>query len=336
LKNGISDRLLKRALQVSRMTVFASIIALGFAAPTRADPAHPTVALLPGVAESFYLTMHRGAERAAKEEGIQLLYQIPREWNITEQVPILKALIARHPDVLIISPVDKQQMIGPLKEAADAGIKLIIVDTYIGDGHYQTGKGTADFPLSFIASDNVEGGRLAARALAKAIGDKGAVYCESTKPGVSTTDERVAGFMDEMKKHPNIHLLATQFSQDDANIAASHVGAVIARTPDLAGIFGANGIAGRGAGQGVRGAVRQGAIKVVMFDAGPGTDSDIKSGLVSIAIAQKPDDMGYFAVKYAVDAAKGKKIPPYKATGFVILDKGNIDQPGMAQHIYSN
>ncbi len=133
----------------------------------------PVVALLPGVVDPFYFTMKRGADKAAEEEGVELLFQIPKAWNVTDQVPILKAIIAKKPDVLLISPVDKDQLIQPLKEAVDAGIKVITVDTYIGEGKYQTGSGKADFPLSYVASDNTEGGRIAARALAKAIGEKG-------------------------------------------------------------------------------------------------------------------------------------------------------------------
>lgn len=301
-----------------------------------ADAAHPVVALLPGVTDPFYFTMYRGAERAAKEDHVQLLFQVPKAWNTSEQVPILKALIAKHPDVLLVSPVDKQQMIAPLKEAADAGIKVITVDTYIGDGHYQTGKGDADFPLSYIASDNLEGGRVAARALAKAIGDKGTVYCEDNKPGISSTDARVQGFMEEMKKHPDIKVLETQYNEDDANRAAAHVAAVLARNPDLAGVFGANTFSGSGAAQGVKTAGKQGKVKVVVFDAVPGIDDKISSGLVDIAIAQRPYDMGYYAVKAAVDAIHGKKIPVYRSTGFVVLDKSNIDMPEMKVYIYSN
>ncbi|MCX5545618.1 ABC transporter substrate-binding protein [Paraburkholderia sp. CNPSo 3076] len=318
------------------LMVLSTIVAGALPGVAQADAAHPVVALLPGVTDPFYFTMHRGAERAAKEENIQLLFQVPKAWNTTEQVPILKAFIAKHPDVLLVSPVDKQQLIGPLKEAADAGIKVITVDTYIGDGRYQTGKGDADFPLSYIASDNLEGGRVAARALAKVIGDKGTVYCENNKPGISSTDARAQGFMEEMKKHPNIKVLETQYNEDDANRAASHVAAVLARNPDLAGVFGANTFSGAGAAQGVKNAGKQGAVKVVVFDAVPGIDEQIRSGLVDIAIAQLPDEMGYDAVKFAADAIHGKKIPTYKGTGFVVLDKSNIDKPEMKQHIYSN
>jgi ribose transport system substrate-binding protein len=317
-------------------TVAAGALLSVLAAPVLADAAKPVVALLPGVVDPFYFTMKRGADQAAKETGAELLFQIPKAWNAAEQVPILKALVAKHPDVLVIAPVDKNQLVAPLKEAADAGIKIITVDTYIGTGKYRTGSGSADFPYSYVASDNTEGGRIAARALAKAIGDKGTVYVENNKPGISSTDQRAEGFAEEMRKHPGIKVLETQYNEDDANRAAAHVGAVLARTPDLAGIFAANTFSGKGAAAGVKNAGKTGVVKVVTFDAVPGIDADLKSGLIDIAVAQKPAEMGYVAVKYAVDLAKGKSVPAQFGTGFVVMDKSNVDQPDVHKYIYAN
>ena len=143
-----------------------------------------TIALLPGVVDPFYFTMHRGAKHAADALGVNLLFQIPKQWNVSVQVPILNAIIAKKPDAILIAPTDKVQLIAPLKAAVDQGIKVITVDTFIDDGMYQDGSGRGDFPLSYIASDNVLGGRMAARALAKSINGKGKVYVSNTVPGV--------------------------------------------------------------------------------------------------------------------------------------------------------
>ena len=116
--------------------------------------------------------------------------QIAAEWNVSLQVPVLDAVIAKKPDAIMIAPTDKVQLIAPLKKAHDAGIPIVCVDTFIGTGVFQTGSGDADFPISYVASDNVLGGRMAARALAKAIGEKGKVYVSNVKPGISTTDQR--------------------------------------------------------------------------------------------------------------------------------------------------
>jgi ribose transport system substrate-binding protein len=144
------------------------------------------------------------------------------------------------------------------------------------------------------------------------------------------------GFAEEMKKHPNVKVLETQYNEDDANKAAAHVAAVLARTPELSGIFAANTFSGKGAAEGVKSAGRSGKTKVVTYDAVPGIDKDLKSGLVDIAIAQKPAEMGYMGVKYAADLVRGKTIPTNFGTGFVVMDKNNVDDPEVHKFIYSN
>ena len=195
-----------------RRTLGAALAALGLtalaAAPADAAGKKLTIALIPGLTtDAFYITMHKGAQAAADALGDTLVFQGAPEFNAVLQVPVLDAVIARHPDAILIAPTDKVQLIQPLKKAVDAGIKVITVDTFIGTGKYQTGGGDADFPLSYVASDNILGGQIAARALAKAIGDKGKVYVSNVKPGVSTTDQREEGFKDEMKNHPGITVL---------------------------------------------------------------------------------------------------------------------------------
>ncbi len=247
-----------RRSAVKLMGAAAAVAGLG-ALPGRARAADKiTIALVPGLtADGFYVTMHHGAEAAAKAVGADLIYQGAAEWNVSLQVPVLDAVIGKKPAAILIAPTDKKQLIQPLKKAFDAGIAVVCVDTFIGNGVFQTGSGDADFPLSYVASDNVLGGRMAARALAKAIGEKGKVYVSNVKPGVSTTDQREEGFKAEMKNYPGIEVLETQFNDDDANKAAAQVQAVIGRVPDLAGVFGANLFSAGGTANGVK-AGRQG------------------------------------------------------------------------------
>src|SRR6201987_960995 len=237
-----------------------------------------TVALIPGLTtDSFYITMRKGAEAAAKALGVNLIFQGAPDFNPVTQVPVLNAIIGRKPDAILIAPTDKVQLVESLKKAVDAGISVLTVDTFIGDGHYQTGSGDADFPLSYIASDNILGGQIAARALAKAIGDKGKVYVSNVKPNISTTDQREQGFKEEMKKHPDITVLETQFNDDDANKAASQFQSVLARNPDLAGVFGANLFSAMGASNGAKQSGSIGKVKVVAFDAPTSMVADIKA-----------------------------------------------------------
>ena len=207
----------------------AAVLALGLLAQPGPAAAQDqcTIALIPGLTtDAFYITMRKGAEMAAKAVGCELLFQGAPEFNPTLQVPVLQAVIARQPDAILIAPTDKQQLIAPLQQAVDAGIPVITVDTFIDDGKYQNGTGPGDFPLSYIATDNVLGGFLAGLALAKQIGEQGKVYVSNVKPGISTTDQREEGFKAAMANFPNVTVLETQFNDNDANKAASQVQAV--------------------------------------------------------------------------------------------------------------
>ena len=322
---------------------FAALAALGLVAPSiidvasAADTKKYTIALIPGLTtDAFYITMHKGAEQAAKALGATLLFQGAADFNPVTQVPVLNAIIGRKPDAILIAPTDKVQLVEPLKKAVDAGIPVLTVDTFIGDGRYQTGSGDADFPLSYIASDNILGGEIAARALAKAIGDKGKVYVSNVNPGISTTDQREQGFKDEMKKHPNITVLETQFNSDDANKAAAQFQSVYARNPDLAGVFGANLFSAMGAANGVKQSGATGKVKVAAFDAPTSIVGEIKSGNVDIAIAQHPAEIGYFGVVAAYAHLTGQSIPTLIGTGFTVIDKDNVDDPKVKRFIYSD
>jgi ribose transport system substrate-binding protein len=296
-----------------------------------------TIALIPGLTtDAFYITMHKGAAAAAKALGVDLVFQGAADFNPVTQVPVLNAIIGRKPDAILIAPTDKVQLVESLKKAVDAGIPVITVDTFIGDGHYQTGSGDADFPLSYIASDNILGGEIAARALAKAIGDKGKVYVSNVRPGVSTTDQREEGFKNEMKKHPNITVLETQFNEDDANKAASQFQSVYARNSDISGVFGANLFSAMGAANGVKQSGGTGKVKVVAFDAPTSIVGEIKAGNVDIAIAQHPAEIGYFGVVAAYAHLTGQSIPTLIGTGFTVIDKDNVDDPNVKRFIYSD
>ena len=296
-----------------------------------------TIALVPGLtADGFYVTMHHGAQAGAKAVGAELIYQGAAEWNVSLQVPVLDAVIARKPDAIMIAPTDKVQLIAPLKKAHDAGIPIVCVDTFIGTGVFQTGSGDADFPIAYVASDNVLGGRMAARALAQAIGEKGKVYVSNVKPGISTTDQREEGFKDEMKKFSGVQVLETQFNDDDANKAAAQVQAVFGRVPDLAGVFGANLFSATGTANGVIQAGQAGKIKIAGFDAPESIVPQLKDGTFTLTIAQHPAEIGYFGLITAYAHVTDNPVPAHIGTGFTVMTAANIDDPKVSRFLYKS
>src|SRR5262249_36319815 len=123
------------------------------------------IGFLPGGGGPIYQGMQLGVEGGGKGLWSAIVTPIPQTWGGEVQTPILDSMVARGDlNYIVTAPTDKDQMIGPLKTAAEAGIKIITVDTFLGDGDYAAGPVT--FPISYIGSDNVEGGRISGRGLA--------------------------------------------------------------------------------------------------------------------------------------------------------------------------
>lgn len=322
MRNFIKSTLLAATLSVSSMAHAQEDI---------------TITLIPGLTtDAFYITMNRGAQAAAEALGITVDFQGAEEFDPVLQTPVLDAVIGRGPDAILIAPTDTTQMIEPLRRAHEAGIAVITVDTFIDDGKYQDGLGDADFPYSYVASDNVGGGRMAAQFMAAEIGGKGKVYVSNVRPGISTTDQREEGFKAEMAENfPDVEVLDTQYNENDASLAASQFQAVYARHSDVAGVFGANLFSALGAGNGVESANKADEITVIAFDAPTSIVNNISSGLVDAAIAQHPAEIGYFGVMAAYAVLTGNSVPTTIGTGFTVINAENVNDENIAKYIYS-
>jgi ribose transport system substrate-binding protein len=317
------------------LLALASVAAIAVGGAASAQDDKIKIGFLPGVVDPFYQVMELGVNKAAADLGFEVVTQIPPTWGVEAQTPILDALVARGDlDYIVTAPVDRDQMIGPLQAAVDAGIKVITVDTFLGDGNYVDGPVT--FPLSYIGSDNEEGGRISARGLADAIGGKGKVYINSTNPNVSSVEGRAVGFKEVMEKEfPEIKVIGLDFNLDDMNTAVQQTAAVLQRVPDLAGVFGTNVFSAQGAGTAVVNAGLGGHVQVVAYDATQFAIEQLRQGVVSLVLAQKPFDMGYMAVQFAAaDAAGVTSLPRRVETGFAIIDSKNVDDPAVSRFIY--
>ena len=116
--------------------------------------------------------------------------------------------------------------------------------------------------------------------------------------------------------------------------AAAQLEAVLARRPDLAGVFGADLFMAMGAANGVKASGKSGEIKVVAFDAPESVVADIKSGLIDVAIAQHPAEIGFFGVLTAYAVVTGQSVPILIGTGYTVMDASNIDDPEILKFLY--
>jgi ribose transport system substrate-binding protein len=272
--------------------------------------------LIAGVkGDEFYITMNCGAQAAAKAAGVELDFQGPDQFDAALQTPIVNAVAAKKPDAVLIAPTDVKALYAPIKQMADDGTKIVLVDTTLEN---------PDMAVSQIASDNLEGGKQAATTLLELTGAKGKFLTVNVKPGISTTDARGKGFEEGLAGKSGVEYLGQQYNNDDPAKAASIVTSTLAKHPDLAGIFATNLFGAEGSASGLRQANKLDQVKIVGFDAGPKQVEDLKAGTVQALIAQQPADIGRQGVEQALKALKGEDTTPEIGTGFSVITEDNL------------
>jgi ribose transport system substrate-binding protein len=155
------------------------------------------------------------------------------------------------------------------------------------------------------------------------------------KPGISSTDAREAGCKDAIANHPEVTLVGVDYNDDDPSKAQAQTEAMLQKEPDLAGIFGTNVFSAQGAGTVVANQGLSGKVKVVAFDATETAIEMLGNTTVDMVIAQKPADMGFFAVEMAMAYLNGvSSTPKHIPTGYQIITRDNMDDPEVAKFFY--
>jgi len=296
------------------------------------------ILFMPGVADAFYFSMEKGIKARAAKVGAELVVaDYPRAWGPEYQVPLLVEAASRGRfDLLLIAPTSTEELKAPLRAIRDGGTEIITVDTFIGDGDYDR-KSDYSFPLSYVGSDNELGGRLMAEQLAKLVGEKGRVFCQSTNPDASSIRDRVRGFRAGVAEFPNMQLAGPDWCLDVEEKAREQTLAALRSNRDLVGIFGVNVFSAQGSAQAVVEAGLTGAVKICSWDATPELIRMLRDGQVDLVLAQKPGEMGSLAVDWGVRYLRDRKnvkVPKKIIPGFVFFTRENVDDPAMAQFIY--
>jgi len=314
------------AAAVAAMAV--SLAACGSSSSSGSTHKHYTIALVPGLTtDPFYITMGVGAKAEAKKLGVTLTWQGGNAFTAETQMPVVSSLLAKHPDALLIAPTDVTALKAPIQKFVNAGIPVFAVDTTINDTSLLTAR---------ITSDNVQGGKVAADAIAKLAHDKGDVAVLINTPGISTTDARRQGFIEEMKKYPNMKVVATEYYNDSASTAESQVRDLLLAHSNLVGVFGSNIYGAQGAGAAIAAAGKKGKVFVIGYDAEPATVKMLNDGAINGLVIQQPALEGKLAVEYAYDKLTGKssKIPKYTQIPNVVATTANASDPNITKYYY--
>lgn len=270
----------------------------------------------------FWQIVIDGGRTAAEEMGVEFISQAaPTEADVAKQVAILETAIGDKPDAIVLAPTVEDALVPGIEAAAEAGIPVIIIDSQASTDQY----------VSFLASDNVAIGEIAADKLAEALEEdfgeaKGQVAAITFMSGVGSLERRKQGFMEQIKNYPDIEVVDFQDAQGKQGQTLAIVQNYLTTYPDLKGIYANNQYTGDETIRALDMAGKKdGEIATVVVDAGPLEVEGLKTGLTDFMIVQQPWKMGYMGVEYALKAIQGEDLEKFIDTGVVAISPAMME-----------
>lgn len=314
---------MKKTLAGSILLVAALFVGAGCEKEAATDeastgPRH-VIAVIPKLTNTvFWQSVFAGAKEAGKDFGYELIWDGPdRETNSAGQIEIVDAAIARHVEGVVIAPVDRTGLVPSVDKLAELNIPCVIIDSGLDAVHF----------LSFVATDNYQGGVLAAERMGQVLGGKGNVLVVQHIAGSHAATKRVSGFTETIaKEFPNITIVDSESGQDTAAIAKQVTGEMLQRHPDVQGLFACNVDVSVGALQALQAAKRT-DVKMVAFDPDKSLIDGLRSGQVAAIIVQDPYKMGYEGVKAVALSNRGESSPRLIDTGVEVVTSENLTDP---------
>jgi ribose transport system substrate-binding protein len=271
----------------------------------------------------FWETVHAGAQAAGAKFGVSILWNGPAsEIEISKQINIVEDFINRHVDGLVIAPSDFKALVPVIESASAHGIPVTIFDS---------GAQTESY-ISFVSTDNYQGGVTAAHRMAQILKQTGNVAIVGVLPGSASTTQREEGFKETLaKQYPNLKVVAFQYGMSDRAKSLAVTEDILTANPGLDGIFGPNESSALGASQAVKMRGLANKIKIVGFDSSPSLTADVKDGIIDSLVVQNPFAMGFEGVRTICDKLDGRTPPRRLDTGVTLVTKENLSTPKIQQ-----
>jgi ribose transport system substrate-binding protein len=265
----------------------------------------------------FFVTLRDGAQQAATSGGVQLIVADGANDN-AKQADEISTFITQKVDVIIVNPTDSDAVVSSVQKANQAKIPVIAVDRASNGGTL----------ASFIASNNVEAGKLGAQQLLKAVPNGAKVAMLIGIPGASAARDRGKGFTDAVAdasiNTKGAKLVAQQVANFKRDEALNVMQNILTANPDLAGVFAQNDEMALGAVQAIKAKGLTGKVFVVGVDGIDDAKAAIKAGDMLATVAQQPDVMGKLAVEAAIKLANGQSVDSKQDVPLKVLTKDNV------------
>lgn len=249
----------------------------------------------------WWMSVKHGAEAAAREHRLMELSVLApqREINIDQQVAIIEDQVLQRVSALVVAPAGAWEVIPVLNKAKAAGIPVVLMDT------------DAPWPdrVSFVGLDNRLGGRLVGEYVVRRLKGKGKVAVIRGILGISTHEDRIAGFREAIAQAPDIELVAIQPANSERALGMTVMENLLTAHPDLKAVFATNDQMALGAMEALAARHLVGQIILVGFDATTEAVRAVRDGSLQATVAGHGFDMGRQAVLVAVKTLRGETVP---------------------------
>lgn len=286
----------------------------GVAAPSKAVEATPTPAptvrkvalVMKTLTNPFFVEMERGARRAEKELGIELLVKTAsQETSIEQQIQIVEELIRMKVEAIVIAPGDSQRLVPVLKAAQDAGIPIINIDNRL-DPEALKKHGLIRVP--FISVDNAKAAYESAQFIARQVSKPTQAAILEGIRSADNARQRKEGAERAFKENPLIRVVAMETANWKIDEGYEVSRKLFMTHPDITLVFCANDMMALGALKYLKEAGKQG-VKVAAYDALDEARAAVKAGTLAVTVDQQAAEQGYQGILLAHRALEGESLP---------------------------
>ncbi|KUL25929.1 substrate-binding domain-containing protein [Streptomyces regalis] len=260
----------------------------------------------------FFVQIRAGAQAEAEKLGVDLTVTDAQN-DASQQANQLQNFTSEGLGTIIVNPVDSDAVTPAAKAVNQSDIPLVAVDRSVNNA------ATA----ALVASDNVTGGKLAAKSLAEKLGGKGTIVILQGQAGTSASRERGSGFAEGLKAYPGIEVVAKQPADWDRTKGLDVMTNLLQANPDIDGVFAENDEMALGAIKAL-GAKAGKSVQVIGFDGTADGLQAVEAGTLYASVAQQPTELGRIAVQNAVKAAEGDKVEKSVMVPVKVVTKENV------------
>jgi ribose transport system substrate-binding protein len=317
--------------------LLAGILLAGLCAcggPPADNPDDITIAVIPkGTTHIFWESVHAGAIKASLELEVEIRWVGPeKEDDRQQQIAVVDNQVLNRVSGIVLAPLDARALRRPVRDAVGRDVPVIIIDSALDDSE--------DVYTSFIATDNLEGGRIAGLNMGEFLGGSGRVVLLRYMEGSASTNNRERGFLEALTEFPDITVVSdeqyagatrAQGQQASENLLIRFKDSQGNLTVD--GIFCPNASSTYGMLQALRRHRLTGDVTFIGFDSDDPLVVALEQGEIAGLVVQNPFRMGYMGVKSMLDHLEGRPVEKRIDTGVAFVTAEDLKDPAIQEMI---